>query len=114
MNTEYECSNIRCDICINNSLAIHNTRLIASYSKIDPRVQQFGYVIKYWTKQRQINEPYQGTLSSYAYILMVIQFLQNRNPPIVPVLQQMWDSDTGKQRVPVDGYDCYFFNKIDR
>lgn len=107
-------SNIRCDICINNSLALQNTRLIAAYAKMDPRVQQFGYVIKYWTKQRQINEPYQGTLSSYAYILMVIQFLQSRNPPVLPVLQQMCDSETSKQRVLVDGYDCYFFNKIDR
>eukprot|EP00027_Filamoeba_sp_ATCC50430_P006967 CAMPEP_0168558782 /NCGR_PEP_ID=MMETSP0413-20121227/10162_1 /TAXON_ID=136452 /ORGANISM="Filamoeba nolandi, Strain NC-AS-23-1" /LENGTH=500 /DNA_ID=CAMNT_0008589943 /DNA_START=213 /DNA_END=1715 /DNA_ORIENTATION=- len=107
-------SNIRCDICINNSLALHNTRLIAAYAKVDPRVQQLGYVIKYWTKQRQINEPYQGTLSSYAYILMVIQFLQTRNPPVLPVLQQMWDAADTKQRVLVDGYDCYFFNKFDR
>jgi DNA polymerase sigma len=29
-----------------------------------------------------------GSLSSYAYILVVIYFLQQRKPPVIPVLQE--------------------------
>jgi DNA polymerase sigma len=107
-------SNLYCDICINNELAIENTKLIGDYSKIDSRVIQLGYIIKYWSKQRQINETYQGTLSSYAYILMVIHFLQRRNPPVLPILQDMFDSDNLKSPVIISGFDCYYYNKIDK
>lgn len=30
-----------------------------------------------------------GSLSSYAYILMVIYFLQQVDPPVLPVLQEV-------------------------
>lgn len=39
---------------------------------------------------RNINSPYQGTLSSYGYVLLVIYFLIHvKNPPVLPNLQQM-------------------------
>lgn len=45
--------------------------------------------VKRWAKARGINNPSEHTLSSYGYILMVINFLQRQNPPILPVLQSM-------------------------
>ena len=30
-----------------------------------------------------------GSLSSYAYILMVLYYLQQRDPPVIPVLQEV-------------------------
>jgi DNA polymerase sigma len=106
-------SGISCDICINNLLAPHNTKFLADYAKIDPRVQQLGYIVKYWAKKRQINEPYQGTLSSYAYILMVIHFLQQRNPPILPCLQQLHPEEP-REILNIAGFDCWYYNKIER
>lgn len=39
---------------------------------------------------RKINSPYQGTLSSYGYVLLVIFFLVHvKNPAVLPNLQQM-------------------------
>eukprot|EP01117_Protostelium_nocturnum_P007428 TRINITY_DN2657_c0_g3_i4.p1 TRINITY_DN2657_c0_g3~~TRINITY_DN2657_c0_g3_i4.p1 ORF type:complete len:670 (-),score=246.60 TRINITY_DN2657_c0_g3_i4:30-2039(-) len=109
-----ELSNISCDICINNLLAIHNTRLLSTYSKIDPRVRQLGYIVKYWAKMRKINEPYQGSLSSYAYILMVIHFLQLRSPPILPVLQEMTELGEERKENQVEGFDVYFYSNLDK
>jgi len=40
-------------------------------------------------KKRCCNDAYLGTLSSYAYVLMVIAHLQTRHPPVLPVLQEM-------------------------
>jgi DNA polymerase sigma len=64
-------SKFSCDICINNILALHNTHMIAQYSRVDSRLLQLGYFIKHWTKCRKLDEPYTGTLSSYAWILLV-------------------------------------------
>lgn len=41
--------------------------------------------VKVWTKRRKINNPYRGTLSSYGYVLLVIQFLCHiKQPPLLP------------------------------
>lgn len=36
-----------------------------------------------------IGDASRGSLSSYAYILMVLYFLQQRQPPVIPVLQEV-------------------------
>lgn len=61
---------ISCDICVNNPLAVYNTQLLGDYCKIDERVSQLIFLIKYWAKRRNINQPYEGTLSSYCFVLM--------------------------------------------
>lgn len=62
---------LRCDLGINNMLAVRNSKLIRDYCSIDARVRQLIYIIKHWAKRRNINDPFRGTLSSYAYVLMV-------------------------------------------
>ncbi|KAL3190556.1 hypothetical protein MRX96_020066 [Rhipicephalus microplus] len=50
-----------------------------------------------------------GGLSSYACNVLVIHYLQNTEPPVIPVLQQL-----GQQEPKlVDGCNVYFFNNID-
>ena len=101
-----------CDICVNNVLALRNTKLLADYAAIDPRVRTLVLIVKYWAKRRMINEPFTGTLSSYAYVLMVIQFLQTRTPPILPCLQQIVDQDT--QQITIQGFNCTYNEHIER
>ncbi|NXM56886.1 TUT7 uridylyltransferase, partial [Illadopsis cleaveri] len=71
-------------------LALHNTRLLSSYAAIDPRVKYLCYTMKVFTKICDIGDASRGSLSSYAYTLMVLYFLQQRNPPVIPVLQEVW------------------------
>lgn len=99
-----------CDIGFENRLALENTRLLRTYSLVDPRLRTLvlfreryaaGSVlvslrvrltsvlqpppVKVWTKRRKINNPYRGTLSSYGFVLLVIHFLaQVKKPPVLP------------------------------
>ncbi len=50
------------DIGYNNLLAVHNTRMLATYAKIDARFLQLVTVVKHWAKRRFINDPYSGAL----------------------------------------------------
>lgn len=68
---------------------MENTRLLKTYTQIDPRVSELGYMIKYLVKVCDIGDAKSGTLSSYAYILMLIHFLQQIDPSVLPVLQQV-------------------------
>lgn len=57
---------ISCDICVNNVLAVVNTKLLRDYAQIDVRLRQLAFIVKHWAKSRGVNQTYQGTLSSYA------------------------------------------------
>lgn len=45
-----------CDLNVNNHVAIKNTTLVRTYMEIDSRVRTLAMIIKFWTKQRIINE----------------------------------------------------------
>ncbi|KAJ4954243.1 hypothetical protein NE237_011026 [Protea cynaroides] len=100
---------ISCDICINNVLAVVNTKLLRDYAQIDSRLRQLAFIVKHWAKSRGVNETYQGTLSSYAYVLMCIHFLQQRKPAILPCLQEMEVT----YAVTIDDTECAYFDKVD-
>ncbi|CAF4355255.1 unnamed protein product [Rotaria socialis] len=107
-------SNIEVDISLNNMLPIENTRLLRIYSDIDPRVRELGFVIKTLAKQCNICDASRGTLSSYAYTIMMIHFLQQIQPPVIPVLQQLNDhSSDNVSRVRKCGdWNVYFYDNL--
>ncbi|XP_062936754.1 terminal uridylyltransferase 7 isoform X2 [Cynocephalus volans] len=105
-------SGLEVDISLYNTLALHNTRLLSAYSAIDPRVKYLCYTMKVFTKMCDIGDASRGSLSSYAYTLMVLYFLQQRNPPVIPVLQEIYKGEK-KPEIFVDGWNIYFFDQMD-
>ncbi|XP_052447416.1 terminal uridylyltransferase 7 [Carassius gibelio] len=99
------------DISLYNTLALHNTQLLASYAAIDARVKILCYVMKVFAKICDIGDASRGSLSSYAYTLMVLYFLQQRSPPVIPVLQEMYVGEK-KPVVLVEGWDVHFFSDL--
>ena len=47
---------LACDMNVNNTLALENTRMIKTYVQIDPRVRPLAMIIKHWTKRRIVND----------------------------------------------------------
>ncbi|CAD2105426.1 nucleotidyltransferase, putative [Plasmodium vinckei lentum] len=73
-----------CDISINNTVAIVNTQLVSCLCSIDERIPIINRIIKYWAKQKNINNRSQGTFSSYALFLLTYFFFQNLETPLLP------------------------------
>ncbi|KAI8644623.1 hypothetical protein BD408DRAFT_413010 [Parasitella parasitica] len=97
---------LSCDINVNNTLALQNTKMIKTYVALDSRVRPLIMTIKHWTKQRQLNDAANGgTLSSYTWTCMIINFLQQRQPPILPVLHEI--EHEGKN-------EDYFFDNVEK
>nr|XP_033477642.1 terminal uridylyltransferase 4 isoform X2 [Epinephelus lanceolatus] len=109
---EHRQSGLEGDISLYNTLAQHNTRMLATYAALDPRVQYLGYTMKVFAKRCDIGDASRGSLSSYAYILMVLYFLQQRQPPVIPVLQEIFDGKTVPQRM-VDGWNAFFCDDLE-
>lgn len=107
-------SSFQLDICLNNELGHYNTNLLSNYASMDSRVRPLCLLVKYWAKRRGINDAYRGTLSSYAFVLLIIQFLQTRDRPVIPCLQRMVKGKAVEEgaRLPVlnvdsqDGVSC--------
>lgn len=78
------------DIGVNNANAIRNSRLLLRYTELDNRIQPLMLLIKYWAKQRGVCDTKNSTISSYAWIILCIYFLQSIH--ILPILQPL-DSD---------------------
>lgn len=72
-----------------NVLALENTHLLRTYSKLDRRIHQLGIMTKIWAKNCEIGNASKGSLSSYSYIIMLIHYLQRTNPPVAPFLQEV-------------------------
>jgi hypothetical protein len=76
------------DISVNNTLALRNTELIRAYVDLDPRVRDLVVLVKHWALHRGIADAFGGTLSSYAWTVLALRFLQSASPPLVPNLQE--------------------------
>ena len=90
-------SGIHVDISINNTLALHNTKLLASYAKLDSRVKDLAICIKHWALHRNISDSVNGTFSSYAWSILVINHLLEEG--VIPNLQ----SSTDRVLAKIDG-----------
>ncbi|KAH8702411.1 hypothetical protein BGW36DRAFT_289483 [Talaromyces proteolyticus] len=99
-----------CDMNVNNTLALENTRMIRTYVDVDERVRPLAMIVKHWTKRRVLNDAaLGGTLSSYTWICLIINFLQTRDPPLLPSLQNR----PHKTKKVIDGVEVSFDDDLD-
>ena len=71
--------------------------------------------VKYWARQRGINDASNGTLSSYAWAIMVLHYLQRRTPPVIPsltdpALLKQAEAQSKLLQAEVEGYEVEFCN----
>ena len=104
---------IECDICVDNELAVHNTRLLKAYASLDPRVRAVGLFVKAWASKRGVKRSDSGTLSSYAWIILSIFYLQYIG--MIPSLQQITPNDRQDKKKNIlntyESYDISFCQK---
>ncbi|VDK26154.1 unnamed protein product [Taenia asiatica] len=59
-----------------------------SFHTVDPRLPTLGVFVKHWAQKMNIHGGSLGKLSTFALLLMVIQYLQcGCSPPVLPNLQ---------------------------
>ncbi|GKZ01378.1 hypothetical protein MPSEU_001088700 [Mayamaea pseudoterrestris] len=76
---------IHFDVCLLNDIAVANSMLVKEYSLIDVRVRQLMVLIKQWAKDNGVCSAKDNTLSSYAWVNLVVFYLQSLG--LVPNLQ---------------------------
>ncbi|PAV80408.1 hypothetical protein WR25_23579 [Diploscapter pachys] len=109
---KFECKGIEGDISYYNTLALYNTRMLKRYCEWAPEIlPALGMFAKKWAKFVDIGDPVRGTLSSYAFIVLTIHYLQRTSPPVLPILQEEFD-DGQVEHSWAEGWDVYFHDEI--
>ena len=68
-------------------------KIITKLPTVDPRIPALVIVVKAWAKSHGINSAFQGSLSSYCLVSMIIYFFQTGlSPPILPPLKPYVDN----------------------
>jgi len=80
-------TDLRCDIVHTNRETPCASLLLHDYAMSDERVAPFVCAVKYWSKMRHVGEAPRGSLSSFGFTLMALQYLQTTSPPVVPNFQ---------------------------
>jgi len=78
-----------CDVSVNNLLPHYNSQLLRAYSLLDDRVRPLALLVKAWAKSHKVCGAQEGNLSSYAWTIMVIYFLQLILTDSLPSLQKL-------------------------
>ncbi|GIY19352.1 speckle targeted PIP5K1A-regulated poly(A) polymerase [Caerostris darwini] len=77
-----------CDFSCENKVSMKNTKLILFLGKLDERYLTITRIIRYWAKCCDIVGGF-DKFSCYALSLLVLHFLQTRNPPILPPINEV-------------------------
>mmetsp|Transcript_81810 Transcript_81810/g.258003 ORF Transcript_81810/g.258003 Transcript_81810/m.258003 type:complete len:463 (+) Transcript_81810:72-1460(+) len=77
---------VECDLTINNLLPVFNTALLKAYADIDARAAEITQSCRRWAKAHGVHGARLGHLSSYAFALMVICYMQVKGA--LPCLQR--------------------------
>ena len=93
----------------NRKLDIYNTQLLNRYASIDPRVSRLGRFVNWWAGYAEIRGEETGFLSSYAWLLQVIEYVKHCK--LVPSLEEPpFAPEHGRV---VDGHNIHFFEGDD-
>ena len=101
-------SDLKGDISICNTLALRNTKMLKTYANFEPIVVSLGFLLKKMAKQAEICDG-KDALSSYAYILLLIHYLQKVQ--IIPNLQEGSQKPENQTNCMIAGCNTYFVNE---
>ncbi|XP_066301005.1 speckle targeted PIP5K1A-regulated poly(A) polymerase-like [Branchiostoma lanceolatum] len=106
---------LRCDISINNRLALHNTELLHVYRTVHPGLRPLVFVVREWARLSGIAGNSAGggpRLTNYALTWMVVFYLQTEG--VLPSVQELRAVCEPSEALLVDGWNCSFTRQMDK
>ncbi|GIX80171.1 speckle targeted PIP5K1A-regulated poly(A) polymerase [Caerostris darwini] len=98
---------IFCDFSVENKFSVKNTMLLRLLSHFDARFPVLTKIIRYWGKYGDFVGDIEK-FNSYSFSLLVVHFLQTRNPPIFPTINELVSKSEYLKRKVVEDDDTMF------
>ncbi|KAF7245836.1 Poly(A) RNA polymerase, mitochondrial [Varanus komodoensis] len=108
-------SGLQCDLTANNRIAMRSSELLYIYGNLDPRVKALVFGVRCWARAHNITSSIPGSwITNFSLTMMVLFFLQKRNPPIVPTLDQLKALADTEDKHVIEGFDCTFVSDLNK
>uniref|UniRef100_A0A8C4DAM3 Mitochondrial poly(A) polymerase n=1 Tax=Dicentrarchus labrax TaxID=13489 RepID=A0A8C4DAM3_DICLA len=108
-------SGFQCDLTANNRVAMKTTELLYLYGELDPRVRHLVFIVRCWARVHGITSSISGAwITNFSLTIMVLFFLQRRNPPIIPCLDHLKDLAGPMDNSMIEGNDCTFVSDLSK
>ncbi|KAJ6666762.1 hypothetical protein lerEdw1_020486 [Lerista edwardsae] len=108
-------SGFQCDLTANNRIAMKSSELLYIYGNLDPRVRALVFSARCWARAHGLTSSIPGAwITNFSLTMMVLFFLQKRNPPIVPTLDQLKELADAEDKHVIEGFDCTFVRNLNK
>ncbi|XP_029444482.1 poly(A) RNA polymerase, mitochondrial [Rhinatrema bivittatum] len=106
---------LQCDLTANNRIAMRSSELLYIYGNLDPRVRALVFSVRCWARVHGITSTIPGAwITNFSLTMMVLFFLQKRNPPIIPTLDQLKNLAGTADKHTIEGSDCTFVSDLNQ
>ncbi|XP_051910829.1 poly(A) RNA polymerase, mitochondrial [Hippocampus zosterae] len=108
-------SGFQCDLTANNRVAMKSSELLYLYGQLDPRVRHLVFTVRCWARAHGLTSSIPGAwITNFSLTVMVLFFLQGRQPSIIPTLDHLRDLAGPADKSVIEGNDCTFVSDFDR
>ncbi|XP_070622922.1 poly(A) RNA polymerase, mitochondrial [Erythrolamprus reginae] len=108
-------SGLQCDLTLNNRIALKSSELLYVYGSLDSRVRALVFSIRYWAWNHGLTSSIPGAwITNFSLTMMVLFFLQQRQPRIVPTLDQLKKLADEEDKEVIEGFDCTFVSNLNK
>uniref|UniRef100_A0A8C6U4N3 Mitochondrial poly(A) polymerase n=1 Tax=Neogobius melanostomus TaxID=47308 RepID=A0A8C6U4N3_9GOBI len=108
-------SGFQCDLTASNRVAMRSTELLYLFGELDARVRPLVFTVRCWARAHGVTSPIPGAwITNFSLTIMVLFFLQRRNPPILPTLDRLKELAEPSEKCVLDGNDCTFTSDFHR
>lgn len=87
---QQDITGIDCDLSASNALAVQMSELLYIMGSHDVRVRPLVFAVRAWARYVGLTNPVPGRwITNFSLVLLVLFFLQQRSPPILPTLDKL-------------------------
>lgn len=110
----HKVADIECDLSFSQLSGFYISELIYVLGHVDNRLYPLVFTIKKWAEVNEITNRNPGKwISNFSLSLLVIFFLQNRTPAVLPTIEALKSmASTDDIRTTIDGLDCTFLRDV--
>uniref|UniRef100_A0A8C6AAG3 Mitochondrial poly(A) polymerase n=1 Tax=Marmota marmota marmota TaxID=9994 RepID=A0A8C6AAG3_MARMA len=96
-------------------IALKSSELLYIYGALDSRVRALVFSVRCWARAHSLTTSIPGAwITNFSLTVMVIFFLQQRSPPILPTLDSLKTLADAEDKCIIEGNNCTFIRDLNK
>ncbi|CAI9557944.1 unnamed protein product [Staurois parvus] len=111
----HQSAGLHCDLTADNEIALRTSELLYIFGNIDSRVRPLVFTLRCWARVHGITSSVSGHwITNFSLTTMILFFLQKRNSPVIPTLDQLKNLAGKNDKRIIEDNDCTFVSDLSK